>query len=114
MTTIYGIKNCDTMKKAMQWLDDHDVEYRFHDYKKTGLTEQQLMSWIKQVGWEPLINSRGTTWRKLPETERKGLNETKAIALMRGNLSLIKRPVLEHNNTLHVGFNPAEYEHLFK
>jgi arsenate reductase len=113
MTTLYGIKNCDTMKKAMGWLDGHGIDYQFHDYKKAGLTEQQLMSWIKQVGWEPLVNTRGTTWRKLPESEREGLDEARAIALMLANLSLIKRPVLEHKGKLHIGFSAAEYEHLF-
>lgn len=114
MTTLYGIKNCDTMKKAMQWLDGHGIDYQFHDYKKAGLAEQQLQSWVKQIGWEILVNTRGTTWRKLPESDRVGLDEPKAIALMLANLSLIKRPVLEHNGTLRVGFGAAEYESLFK
>ncbi len=114
MTTLYGIKNCDTMKKAMKWLDDHGVDYQFHDYKKAGLSETQLKAWVQQLGWEQLVNSRGTTWRKLPESARDNLDAARAITLMQANLSLIKRPLLEHNNTLHVGFNPAEYEHLFQ
>jgi len=113
MTTLYGIKNCDTMKKAMQWLNDHRIEYQLHDYKKVGLSEQQLKGWVKQAGWESLVNTRGTTWRKLPESERGNLDEAKAIALMLTNLSLIKRPVLEHDNTLHIGFSAAEYEQIF-
>lgn len=114
MTTIYGIKNCDTMKKAMQWLDGHGIACQFHDYKKAGLAEQQLRSWVNQIGWEILVNTRGTTWRKLPESDRENLDEAKAIALMLANLSLIKRPVLEHNGTLHAGFSASEYESLFK
>lgn len=114
MTTIYGIKNCDTMKKAMKWLDDHGVDYQFHDYKKAGLNETQLKAWVQQLGWEQLVNSRGATWRKLPESARENLDTARAITLMQANLSLIKRPLLEHNNILHVGFNPAEYEHLFQ
>lgn len=114
MTTIYGIKNCDTMKKAMQWLNDHGIDHQFHDYKKSGLTEQQLKGWVQQVGWEILVNTRGTTWRKLPESERENLDEAKAIPLMLANLSLIKRPVLEHNSALHVGFSANEYEQIFR
>jgi arsenate reductase len=113
-TTLYGIKNCDTMKKAMTWLTNHGIDYQFHDYKKSGLTEQQLKGWVQQIGWEILVNTRGTTWRKLPESERENLDEAKAITLMLANLSLIKRPVLEHNNTLYVGFNFDEYEQTFR
>ncbi len=114
MTTIYGIKNCDTMKKAMKWLDDHGIVYQFHDFKKAGLSETQIKEWVAQVGWERLVNSRGTSWRNLPESERENINEATAISLMLANLSLIKRPVVEQNNTLHIGFNVAEYQALFK
>lgn len=113
MTTLYGIKNCDTMKKARQWLDERGIAYQFHDYKKFGLAEQQLRSWVRQTGWERLVNTRGTTWRKLPESERANLDEGKAVVLMLANLSLIKRPVLEHAGALHVGFSVAEYEQIF-
>ncbi|MFC1749403.1 ArsC family reductase [Pseudomonadota bacterium] len=113
MTIIYGIKNCDTMKKAMKWLNDNGVEFEFHDFKKAALEEKQLKAWVKQVGWETLVNKRGLTWRKLPEADRDGIDEAKAIALMMDNLSLIKRPVLDTGNGLHVGFKPAEYEALF-
>ena len=113
MTTIYGIKNCDTMKKAFKWLDEHGVDYDFHDYKKVGLDEKQLKTWVKQVGWETLVNRRGTTWRKLPEADRENINEAKAIKLMLANLSLIKRPVLNNSNTLQIGFKADEYEQLF-
>lgn len=113
MITIYGIKNCDTMKKAMHWLDEHDIEYQFHDFKKSGLDEKLLKSWIKQVGWESLVNQRGTTWRKLPGVDRTDLNEAKALTLMLANLSLIKRPVLELDGKLHVGFSDKDYAQLF-
>ncbi len=113
MTTIYGIKNCDTMKKAIKWLNEHGVEYQFHDFKKAGLKEEQLKTWVKQVGWEILVNRRGTTWRKLPETVREGINETKAIQLMLDNLSLVKRPVLVTDNAIHIGFKADEYAEIF-
>lgn len=102
------------MKKAMKWLDEHGVDYQFHDYKKVGLEAVHLNHWVEQLGWQPLVNTRSTTWRTLPESEREHLDSAKAVALMLANLSLIKRPVLEQNNTLYVGFNPAEYEALFK
>jgi len=113
MTTIYGIKNCDTMKKAVKWLNDHGIEHQFHDFKKAGLDEKQLKAWVKQVGWEVLVNRRGTTWRKLPEADREGVNEATAIRLMLNNLSLIKRPVLETDKTIHVGFKADEYVEIF-
>ena len=113
MTTIYGIKNCDTMKKAIKWLNENGVEFEFHDFKKAGLEEAQLKAWVKQVGWELLVNRRGTTWRKLPESERDGIDETKAIQLMLANLSLIKRPVLITDNAIHVGFKADEYAQIF-
>lgn len=113
MTTIYGIKNCDTIKKAIKWLNDNGIEYEFHDYKKMGLDEKQLKQWIKAVGWEILVNRRGTTWRKLPESTREGINKSKAIKLMLDNLSLIKRPVLVIDSAIHVGFSETEYEKLF-
>ncbi len=113
MTTIYGIKNCDTMKKAFKWLDDHGVEYQFHDYKKRGLDQKTLNAWIKQAGWEALVNRRGLTWRKLPEAEREDINEAKAIKLILANPSLIKRPLLDTGKALQVGFNPEAYQALF-
>ena len=112
MNTIYGIKNCDTMKKSFKWLDEHGVDYQFHDFKKAGLDEKTLKAWIKQVGWETLLNTRGTTWRKLPEADREAINEAKAIKLMLANLSLIKRPVLATDKTLHIGFKADEYAQL--
>lgn len=109
--TIYGIPNCDTMKKARAWLDDHGIAYDFHDYKKAGIDRTTLEAWSKKVGWETLLNRAGTTFRKLPDAEKQGLDERKAIALMIAQPSLIKRPVLElSRGKLLVGFKPEIYE----
>lgn len=107
---IYGIKNCDTMKKARAWLDDRGIAYTFHDYKAVGIDAAHLKGWIKAVGWEKLLNRAGTTFRKLPEAEREGLTEDKAVALMLAQPSMIKRPVLEIGGAPLVGFKPEEYE----
>jgi len=106
---VYGIRNCDTMKKAFAWLDAHKVAYEFHDYKKAGAPPAKLKAWAKQAGWEKLINMRGPTWRKIPEKERTGLNETRALALLEANTSAIKRPIVEAGASLLVGFDPEEY-----
>ncbi|MGE5538602.1 MAG: ArsC family reductase [Gemmatimonas sp.] len=108
--TIYGIKNCDTMKKARAWLDANGVRYEFHDYKASGIDRARLEGWAKKVGWEILLNRAGTTFRKLPESDREGLNERKAIALMAAQPSMIKRPVLETGGRLLVGFKPDIYK----
>jgi arsenate reductase len=113
MTTIYGIKNCDTMKKARTWLDEHGVKYQFHDYKVAGIERDKLEAWCKKVGWEVLLNRAGTTFRKLPEERRADLNERKAIALMLEQPAMIKRPVLEKGAKLLVGFKAADYEAAF-
>ncbi len=113
MVRIYGIPNCDTMKKARQWLADHGIEYAFHDYKKSGVDENRLRQWVQRLGWESLLNRRGTTWRRLDEQVRNAIDETKAIALMLETPSIIKRPVLEHGKTLHVGFKAEEYADIF-
>jgi len=107
--TIYGIKNCDTMKKARSWLDGHGVAYDFHDYKTAGIDKDRLKRWSKALGWETLLNRAGTTFRKLPEADREGLNETKALALMLAQPSMIKRPVLDLGGKLVVGFKPEIY-----
>ena len=111
---IYGIKNCDTMKKARAWLDSHDVAYDFHDYKATGIDRARLKGWADQVGWETLLNRAGTTFRKLPEADKTGLNETRAVALMLAQPSMIKRPVLEAGGKLLVGFKADVYEKEFR
>jgi Spx/MgsR family transcriptional regulator len=108
--TIYGIKNCDTMKKAFVWLDKAGVAYDFHDYKKAGASKGDLEKWCKAVGWETVLNRAGTTFKKLPESDKDGLNERKAIALMMAQPSMIKRPVLDDGKHLLIGFKPDEYE----
>jgi arsenate reductase len=109
--TIYGIKNCDTMKKARAWLDKRGVEYAFHDYKTVGIAREKLEGWAKKAGWETLINRAGTTFRKLPDKDKNGLTDKKAIALMLAQPSMIKRPVLElGGGKLLVGFKPEEYD----
>ena len=113
MTTIYGIKNCDTMKRAFAWLKDRDVEHEFHDYKKAGVSTGLLKAWSDRVGWEKLLNTRGMTWRKLSEDQRHDMNESKALQLMHEQPSLIKRPVIDHSESLLVGFDNAAYERLF-
>src|SRR5271169_209979 len=107
--TIYGIKNCDTMKKARAWLDKAGVEYAFHDYKSAGIERAKLEGWAKKAGWETLINRAGTTFRKLPDKDIAGLTEAKAIKLMLAQPSMIKRPVIENGGKLLVGFKPDEY-----
>jgi arsenate reductase (glutaredoxin) len=112
--TLYGIKNCDTMKKARAWLDGHKVGYAFHDYKVAGIERGKLEGWAKKVGWETLLNKAGTTFRKLPDQDKDGLTEKKAIALMLAQPSLIKRPVLELSaGKLLVGFKPDLYAAAF-
>lgn len=107
--TLYGIRNCDTMKKAWTWLDGHGVAYAFHDYKREGIDRARLEGWVRQVGWEPLLNRAGTTFRKLPDADRLNLDEAKAVDLMLAQPSMIKRPVLEADERLVVGFRPETY-----
>jgi arsenate reductase len=107
--TIYGIKNCDTMKKARAWLDSHGVKYDFHDYKTAGIDRARLAQWCGQAGWETLLNRGGTTFRKLPGQQQSGLNEQKAIGLMLAQPSMIRRPVLDLGKRLLVGFKPESY-----
>ena len=112
--TIYGIKNCDTMKKARAWLDGHGVAYEFHDYKAKGIDAGRLAGWARAVGWETLLNKAGTTFRKLPDADKAGLDEARALKLMLAQPSMIKRPVLEHGDGLLVGFKPDAYEASFR
>ena len=107
--TIYGIKNCDTMKKAFAWLDAHGVEYEFHDYKKVGVPAGKLKAWAKQAGWKTLANTRGSTWRKIPEGKRANLNEAKMFALLEANTSAIRRPIVEAGGKLLAGFDPEAF-----
>ena len=110
--TLYGIKNCDTVKKARTWLDSRGVAYGFHDYKTAGIDRGRLEGWIAAVGWEKLLNRSGTTFRKLPDVDKAGLDAAKATELMLAQPSMIKRPVVEHPGGLLVGFAPAEFERL--
>jgi arsenate reductase len=108
--TIYGIKNCDTMKKARAWLDNHGVDYAFHDYKTAGIEHAKLEGWAKKVGWKTLLNRAGTTFKKLPDKDKDGVTEKIAIALMLAQPSMIKRPVLDlGGGKLLVGFKPEIY-----
>ena len=109
---LYGIKNCDTMKKAWTWLDQHSVAYDFHDYKKVGIDRPTLEGWVRQLGWEVLLNRAGTTFKKLPEADRQNLDASKAIDMMLAQPSMIKRPVLEAGGKLYVGFRPGTYDAL--
>ncbi len=108
---VYGIKNCDTVKKALNWLKANNKIFEFHDYKKEGITTEKLQSWCSQVGWENLLNRRGTTWRKLDEETRNAVtDETQAVNVMLTNTSIIKRPVIEKDGkVLMVGFDEASY-----
>lgn len=107
--TLYGIKNCDTMKRARAFLDANGADYAFHDYKTQGAPEAKLKDWAKQVGWEALLNRAGTTFRKLPDADKENLTEAKALALMLAQPSMIRRPVLEAGDTILVGFKPEDY-----
>jgi len=111
--TLHGIRNCDTVKKARLWLEAKGVDYAFHDFKSAGVTEAQLESWCDQAGWETVLNRAGTTFRKLPEAERAGIDADKAVALMLAQPSMIKRPMLESGDALLAGFAPDRYSAVF-
>ncbi len=113
---VYGIKNCNTVKSALEWLTKNKIEFEFHDYKKSGITEAKLKEWSKQTGWESLVNKRGTTWRQLEESvQKKVVDEKSAIALMLEKTSVIKRPLIEEKNkVLLLGFDEAEYKKVLK
>ncbi len=110
---MYGIKNCDTIKKARKWLDAHGVAFQFHDYRGDGLSEAQLTGWVKELGWEALLNKRGTTWRSLPDEVKNSIDEASAIKVMLENPASIKRPLLDTGSQRQLGFKAAEYEALF-
>ena len=114
MTKLYGIPNCDSVRKARQWLDGRGIAYVFHDFRKDGLDAKQVAAWVKQAGWETLLNRKGTTWRQLPTGQREGINAQRAQALMLEQPTLIKRPVLETGKHLEVGFDADHYTTLFK
>jgi arsenate reductase len=113
MITLYGIKNCDTVKKARAWLDPRGIGYAFHDYKSVGVDPDQLAAWAKELGWERLLNRAGTTFRKLPDADKEGLDESKALRLMREQPSMIKRPLVDKDGELILGFKADQYEAAF-
>ncbi|MET0065957.1 MAG: ArsC family reductase [Candidatus Thiodiazotropha sp.] len=110
---LYGIANCDTVKKARKWLNEQGIEYEFHDYKKEGVDEARLREWSRELGWEALLNRRGTTWRKLDEGEKSPLDEERALRIMMDHSSIIKRPLLDDGHRLTLGFKPEIYSELF-
>lgn len=111
--TLYGIPNCDTVKMARTWLDARGIAHAFHDYKKQGADPGRIAAWVERAGWEKVLNRAGTTFRKLPEADREGLDAGKAVAVMAANPSCIKRPIVEHPGGLLVGFKEAEWEAAF-
>lgn len=107
---VYGIKNCDTVRKARRFLDKHDIDYRFHDLRADGIASADIQDWLRHVGWEKLLNKRGQTWRQLDDTDKANLDEARAIELMSQHPTLIKRPVIHDHNGALVGFDEAQYE----
>ena len=112
-TTLYGIKNCDTVKKARKWLDQAGVSYRFHDFREDGIDKKQVTQWMKALGWETVVNKRSTTWKQLDPAQRDAMNEASAIATVLEHPTLIKRPLLDIDGEFHVGFKEADYQQLF-
>ena len=112
-TTLYGIPNCDTIRKAKRWLNDRDIAFTFHDYRKDGIDEKQLKVWADILGWKAMLNTRGTTWRKLPEETREGVDEEKAIQIMAEHPAVIKRPILCVGDGVYVGFSEEVYGEIF-
>lgn len=113
-TTLYGLANCDSCRKARAWLDTHGIEHRFHDLRKSGLSAAQLDGWLVKLGHETLLNRRGTTWRGLPATDKTALDASKARRLMLAHTSLVKRPILEVGAAVIVGFSSAQYDVVFE
>ena len=114
MITLYGIKNCDTIRKARRWLAEQDIEYRFHDFRTDGISEELLAPWVEELGWEQLLNRRGTTWRKLPETQRNTIDRDSAMRIMLSQPAIIRRPVLDTGETRHIGFSEQTWRSLLQ
>ena len=114
MTTLYGIKNCDTIKKARKWLADNGIEYKFHDVRADGIDLASIDNWIEQAGWETVLNRRGTTWRKLDSSVQESTSRENVSALLLEYPAMIKRPVLDKNGTITIGFKAENYQELFK
>ena len=113
MITLYGIPNCNTVSKARKWLTENNIDHQFHNFKKDGLEQETLEKWVDDLGWEVLLNKRGTTWRKLSDEMKADIDKDKAISIMLDNTSIIKRPVLDTNKSLHVGFKDEQYLEIF-
>ncbi len=113
MVTLYGIPNCDTMKKARLWLEQHGIDYHFHNYKKEGLQRATLEAWEAELGWETMFNKRGMMWRKLSDETKQGINRDHALDIMLETPTIIKRPLLDTGNRRHVGFTPESYQAIF-
>ena len=111
--TLYGISSCDTIRKAKTWLETQAIEFEFHDYRKQGLEQQLLQSMISALGWEAMLNRRGTTWRTLPDTVKNRIDQASAIRVMIDNPAIIKRPILARNNQFHLGFSTRQYQEIF-
>lgn len=114
MITLYGIPNCNTVKKARDWLTDNNIEFHFHNFKKDGLQQSTLEQWVNSLGWEVLLNKRGTTWRKLSDDMKADVDQAKAISIMLDNTSIIKRPVLDIDGTFYVAFKDEQYQAIFQ
>ena len=114
MTTLYGIKNCDTIKKARKWLENNNIEYKFHDYRADGLDADWLAETEKHLGWEQLLNKRGTTFRQLPDDQKQSIDQQGALALLQEYPAMIKRPVLIHDGKYYLGFKDAQYQEIFQ
>ena len=111
--TLYGISSCDTIRKARAWLQNHQIEFEFHDYRKQGLDQRMLQSMVQALGWEAMLNRRGTTWRTLPDAVKQQVEEESAMRIMLDNPAIIKRPILASDNLLHLGFSAEQYEEIF-
>ncbi len=111
--TIYGLATCDTTRAARRWLDGHRIAHKFHDVRENGLSKALVEGWVKQLGWEKVLNKASTTWRELPEGQKDGVDGKKALALLLAHPTLVKRPVLDRDGELTLGFKPADYEQLF-
>ena len=113
MTILYGIKNCDTVKKARKWLDANSVDYQFHDFREAPIKQQHIKAWIAQLGWDTVVNKRSTSWKQLSEQQRNTMDEKSAITAIMANPTLVKRPLLDRNGEFTVGFNTKMYQDLF-
>ena len=113
MTTLYGINNCDTIRKARRWLKENSIEYTFHDFREDGISETLLSTWTRTLDWESLLNRRGTTWRQLPASVRESINRKTALKVMCEQPAIIKRPVLDYSKQLHLGFSDDRYAAIF-